>query len=56
MLTEAVLLVIQLGWFTLFLVEGSMLAAAGAAWLATCIIGVRLAPHISAFIIRNQGN
>jgi cellulose synthase/poly-beta-1,6-N-acetylglucosamine synthase-like glycosyltransferase len=56
MLTEAMLLVIQLGWFTLFLIEGSMLAAAGSAWLAMCITGVRLAPHISAFIIRNQGN
>ena len=56
MLTEAVLLVIQLGWFTLFLAEGLMLAAAGSAWLATCIISVRLAPHISALVIRNHGN
>lgn len=56
LLTEGVLLVIQLGWFTLFLVEGSVLAAAGAAWLAICITGVRLTPHISAFIIRRQGN
>lgn len=53
LLTEAVLLVMQIGWFILFLVEGSTLAATGAAWLATCILTIRLAPHCSAFAERS---
>jgi cellulose synthase/poly-beta-1,6-N-acetylglucosamine synthase-like glycosyltransferase len=53
LLTETVLVVTQLGWLVFFLFEGAVLAAAGAAWLVACVIGVRLAPGMSTLRARS---
>ena len=55
--TEAVFVAAQLSWLACFAAQGVWLATVGAAWVVACVVGLRVTPHVQAWITRlqNQG-
>ena len=52
--TEAALCAAQGGWVIFFISQGMGLAVVGAAWVLTCVIGLRLAPAVGDFLHRRR--